>query len=110
MKKKLEVNILFYSPTEDISKYEGINLEDDIEKVEVTSQEESSSEEDEENEITKSEDRPIFSGIPTQNASESVKTWLQRITEMQNEIQKKYGRQEHLQMVNFLLLRNSCTN
>ncbi|KAJ8926340.1 hypothetical protein NQ314_021303 [Rhamnusium bicolor] len=76
------------------TKFEGINLEDDIERVEVTSHETS---EESEEEFVKAEtpksgsEQPVFSGIPTQNPSESIKSWLQRITDMQNEIQKTYN-------------------
>ncbi|KAJ8910248.1 hypothetical protein NQ315_014457, partial [Exocentrus adspersus] len=73
------------------AKFEGINLEDDIEKVEVSSHE--SSDEVEEESVggtPKSEiSQPVFTSIPTQNTNESIKSWLQRITDMQNEIQRK---------------------
>ncbi|XP_057654595.1 uncharacterized protein LOC130892911 isoform X2 [Diorhabda carinulata] len=71
----------------DATKYKGINLEDDIEKVEVTSHE--SSEELDEFDPSPSKDN-IFSRIPVQNPNESIKSWLQRITDVQNEMQKKY--------------------
>ncbi|KAJ8984392.1 hypothetical protein NQ317_003541 [Molorchus minor] len=84
------------------TKFEGINLEDDIEKVEVTSHE--SSEENEESETPKSDlEQPRFL---RKNPNESIKNWLQRITDMQNEIQKKYNvssissqTQTHLQSI-----------
>nr|XP_023016169.1 uncharacterized protein LOC111505573 isoform X1 [Leptinotarsa decemlineata] len=79
--------------TKDPIKFDEINLDDDIEKIEETSHE--SSEEmgelDLPEKITRNTEPPLFSGIPTQNPSESIKSWLQRITDMQNEIlQKKY--------------------
>lgn len=75
------------------SKFEGINLDDDIEKVEVTSQDSSTSDEDEGSnpDVPGDLDGNVFSSIPTQNSSESIKHWLQRITDMQQEIQRKYG-------------------
>ncbi|KAJ8945071.1 hypothetical protein NQ318_005251 [Aromia moschata] len=100
------------------TKFEGINLEDDIEKVEVTSHE-SSEDAEEGSETPKSEsDQPIFGAIPTQNPSESIKSWLQRITDMQNEIQKKYNvssssshTQSHLQsIINSSSITTTSTN
>ncbi|XP_018579444.1 uncharacterized protein LOC108917372 isoform X2 [Anoplophora glabripennis] len=91
---------------ENTTKFEGINLEDDIEKVEVTSHESSEENEDEciISDTPKSEiNQPVFSGIPTQSTSESIKSWLQRITDMQNEIQKKCttssGNLNHIQSI-----------
>ncbi|CAH2001953.1 unnamed protein product [Acanthoscelides obtectus] len=77
------------------TKFKGINLEDDIEKVEVTSHDESSEEPETDclvdYESPKSQfASPLFSGIPTQNPTESIKSWLQRITDAQHEIQKKH--------------------
>ncbi|RZC35380.1 uncharacterized protein BDFB_006050 [Asbolus verrucosus] len=64
------------------TKFEGINLEDDIEKVEVSSP--GSSETNEEEFI---EPPPrIFPNIPEQNPNESIKSWLQRITELQKKL------------------------
>ncbi|KAG5875896.1 hypothetical protein JTB14_014072 [Gonioctena quinquepunctata] len=73
--------------------FEEINLEDDIEKIEETSHESSDEmgESDLPEKFKQEPDQALFSGIPTQNPSESIKSWLQRITDMQNEIlQKKF--------------------
>ncbi|XP_060532107.1 uncharacterized protein LOC132705512 isoform X2 [Cylas formicarius] len=75
---------------DDSIKLEDINLEDEIEKVEVTSEESSSiSEEEKIGENPDLKSSRIFSGIPEENPSETVKNWLQKITEIQNEFQKK---------------------
>ncbi|XP_050508362.1 uncharacterized protein LOC126885696 isoform X2 [Diabrotica virgifera virgifera] len=75
----------------DSIRYKGINLEDDIEKVEVTSHDSSEETEDFENTPSpKEDDQNVFSQIPTQSPNESIKSWLQRITEVQSEMQKKY--------------------
>lgn len=74
----------------DTTRYKGINLEDDIEKVEVTSHESSEELEEFDSSPTNESDQNIFSRIPIQNPNESIKSWLQRITDVQNEMQKKY--------------------
>ncbi|XP_019875563.2 uncharacterized protein LOC109603506 isoform X2 [Aethina tumida] len=74
------------SPT----KFEGINLEDDIEKVEVTSHESSDlNEDDYASEVPNTIlQKPSLNGLPDQNPNESIKNWLQRLSEEEN--QKKY--------------------
>ncbi|XP_050303410.1 uncharacterized protein LOC126741120 isoform X1 [Anthonomus grandis grandis] len=64
-----------------------INLEDDIEKVEVDSQQSSSTP----SESDKPEFIPIpdFSSIPAENPNESVKNWLNKINEIQNNAAQK---------------------
>ncbi|KAJ3657462.1 hypothetical protein Zmor_009263 [Zophobas morio] len=63
-----------------VTKFEGINLDDDIEKVEVSSP--GSSETNEED----FEGPPIIPTIPEQNPNESIKNWLQRITDLQKKL------------------------
>lgn len=58
----------------------------------MTSHESSSSDDDLSNpDISAHLDANVFNDIPTQTSSDSIKNWLQRITDMQHEIQKKYG-------------------
>lgn len=92
-KKYFHIVFQFLSIVGSNCKFEGINLEDDIEKVEVTSHESTSSDEEgtSNTECSRDLDTNLFNDIPTQNSSESIKHWLQRITDMQHEIQKKYG-------------------
>lgn len=61
--------------------------------MEVTSHESSSSDDEEilSPEVAKDLEASVFNDIPLQNSSDSIKHWLQRITDMQHEIQKKYG-------------------
>ncbi|KAF7282418.1 hypothetical protein GWI33_002651 [Rhynchophorus ferrugineus] len=72
------------------AKFNHINLEDDIEKVEVESHDSSSS-----SKGVAPEKKieflsiPDFAGIPEENPNESVKNWLQKITEIHNGAVKK---------------------
>ncbi|EFA02048.2 uncharacterized protein LOC663686 isoform X2 [Tribolium castaneum] len=63
----------------DSRKFEEINLEDDIEKVEVSSG--ASSETNEEEFV-----EPAQHLLPEQNPNESIKSWLQRITDLQKQL------------------------
>ncbi|CAG9819501.1 unnamed protein product [Phaedon cochleariae] len=91
------------SYSDDGIQFRGINLEDDIEKVEETSE---SSEEiddlDKPDLVKLSDALPTINSIPMQSPDESIKSWLQRVTDMQNEMQKKYcsipGPQLHSRM------------
>nr|CAI5835790.1 unnamed protein product [Callosobruchus analis] len=111
---KCEPVISEYCESLDQTKFKGINLEDDIEKVEVTSHESS------EEQVADCLDcdspksqfaSPLFSGIPTQNPTESIKSWLQRITDAQHEIQRKHlANQSNISTVVSSSSANSSTN
>lgn len=58
----------------------------------MTSHESSISDDDLSNpDISAHLEAEVFNDIPAQTSSDSIKHWLQRITDMQHEIQKKYG-------------------
>ncbi|XP_044254991.1 uncharacterized protein LOC123005351 isoform X2 [Tribolium madens] len=69
-------------PKFDSRKFEGINLEDDIEKVEVSSGGSSATNEEE---FIEAPPR-LLPPIPEQNPNESIKSWLQRITDLQKKL------------------------
>ncbi|CAG9856840.1 unnamed protein product [Phyllotreta striolata] len=89
-KFKVEPHIDEIGTEAETTRYKGINLEDDIEKVEVSSPESSEDEDFDSTPSIKDGDLNLFNKIPTQNPNDSIKTWLQKITEVQNEMQKKY--------------------
>ncbi|KAH0812674.1 hypothetical protein GEV33_010113 [Tenebrio molitor] len=64
------------------TKFDGINLEDDIEKVEVSSP---GSSETNDEEFIEPPQR-MLPTIPEQNPNESIKSWLQRITDLQKKL------------------------
>lgn len=87
-------------------KFEGINLEDDIEKVEVTSSQSSDNSEEDcpsdmdfprhltKDFLTQKEhdfflQKSPIKGLPEDSTKESIRSWIQRIQDMQIEVQKK---------------------